>query len=487
MTTEASLIKFRKDNPELYEKYILAALNSSQKLWTIISPILCVNQAKHFNINEFDSTIHYGLFLALKLWYDKLSETNQTFSPINDRGLLTSLIILSQATNPVLDSSQVEEYAAYWNSNIKCIDPGDAVATVEPTWQGWLTEKRALKAVQDICRTDGEAAEKAITNFIEQKQVVDSAAVEQSFDTILSALESPAAEPVERFPLSPRTWGVLNEALGGGFGRKEHTLIIAPSGGGKTVIACQIAADMAYNGKNVLYVSTEESLLRVLPRFVSMMSYLERDNKIKYSTIKYKPNFKDYMSKANYETAMKICKKLDSHMLYSDWTGTSRVGNTTRRRNIEEIDLEVERAISKFSERGETLDMVILDWLGATLRAGVTDSGMLRVIYSNAATRMKDIAIRYNIATVSLAQASPDSVKKEQIDNTCVAECHSLHNEAHAAIGISHLATARPEEGQVNEAFREQQCFHVFKSRGGAAKTFWMRENFDYQRFDRIV
>lgn len=476
--------KIMQEDPEAYEQYLLVALNHDQELWTRVSAHLCIDASSKYkpNINDFSSVVHYGLYLALKQWREKMATGGCDFQPANDGAIGTTLYIMSQEPRAVLHEDQMFEYVDLWNTIMAKIDKDDALATVRNTWRNWLTNKKAEQIARNSLRGNNTA--ELLLGFQQQANAIQAEAEHNDFDTIEAILNAPDVKPVERFPMSPATWSLLNESLGGGFGRGEHTLIVAPTGGGKTVIACQIAAEMAYADRNVLFVSTEETLERVLPRFASLLSYHDRV-KIPYQTVKYKPNFKDYLPPAQLEAVLANLRRVTSHMLYSNWTGNASNGST-RSYTIDELDGEVERAIKRFAREGKRLDMVILDWLGATLGELANGKLELREVYQMAATRMKDIAVKYDIATISLAQTSADGAKKVLINQDCIAENKSLHREAHAAIGISHIANKAGSTGDVQTTYQEEQCMNVFKSRGGVPKSFWIRENFDFMRFDRL-
>lgn len=476
--------KIMREDPEAYEQYLLVALNHDQELWTRVSSHLCIDASSPYkpDINDFSSSVHYGLYLALKQWRGKMAEGNCGFMAANDSAIGTTLFIMAQEPRAVLHEDQVFDYVDLWNTIMSRIDKEDALATVRNTWRVWLTNKKAEQIARNSLR--GTNTAEVLLGFQEQAAAIKADAEHHEFDTIEALLDNPNLQPVERFPMSPMTWAPLNESLGGGFGRGEHTLIIAPSGGGKTVIACQIAAEMAYNDKNVLFVSTEETLERVMPRFASLLSF--HDNvKIPYQTIKYKPNFRDYLPPLQLNAVLTNLRRVTSHLLYSNWTGNKANGDTNAY-TINDLDGEVQRAIKHFERSGKKLDLVILDWLGATLGEMASSKFPLREVYAMAATRMKDIAVKYDVATISLAQTSAEGNKKVLINQDCIAENKLLHREAHAAIGISHLANKASGSNETQTTYQEEQCINVFKSRGGVPRSFWMRENFDFMRFDKL-
>lgn len=50
---------------------------------------------------------------------------------------------------------------------------------------------------------------------------------------------------------------MLNKVTNGGLRRKSFTVFIAPTGGGKSIVMCHLAADYLMAGKNVLYITME--------------------------------------------------------------------------------------------------------------------------------------------------------------------------------------------------------------------------------------
>lgn len=481
--------KLMQDDPESYEQYLLVAVDSDEDLYRQITPFLCVDNVSVYkpDVNNFESAVHYGLYLAIKTWHKKLDEANQPFARINEAGLATTLWMLSQAARPVVTEDAIDTYLQMWNTLRTTVTVADALATVVTTWKEWLSAQKTKQFAKSVLRLDGHDAANTTSAHVKELEAIKAAGQLDEFDTIQSMLESDDAMEVERFPMTPGIWATLNESLGGGFGRGEHSLIVAPSGGGKTVMACQIVAEMAYSGKNVLFVSTEEPLSRTWPRMLSAMSF-NTDTRIPYQQVKGRPKYHTYLPPRPRKVADEIYRTITRHILYADWTGTKEERNNLPQKtySIDAIDGEISRAFNHFARLGEKLDIVILDWLGATLQAGVA-ANEVRHVYAAAAKKMRDVAVAYDVATISMAQASGDAAKRAKLDHTCIAECRTLHFLAHVAIGISHLAAKGGDDGSTQSAYQENQCFNVFKTRGGRPMSFWMRENFDFMRFDKPI
>jgi hypothetical protein len=479
--------RLMQDDPEGYEQYLLVALNHDEDMFTQASPHLCteVKQGVKVTVNHFESVIHYGLYMALCLWRRKLQEAKQPFEPMLEGGIRTTLFMLANMPRAVVMEEQIEEYVNLWLTINQLVTKADALATVLPTWKTWLIGQKAKLSVKELSRIDGQAVLEHLTTLNRETEAIKSAGRERKFDTVDSFLgDDDDSANCERFPMNTTTWKYLNESLGGGFGRGEHALFVALSGGGKTVMACQIAAEMAFAGRNVLLISTEEGFDSLLPRIVSASSY-NTITQIPYQQVKRKPKFHLYLPSKQLQMANKIRDRLRGHLFFSNWTGTKDDKAELKTYSVDDLVDEVEAANKQLAARGERLDVVILDWLGATLKGGETDPGRVRLIYETAADKMQQIATVYDVATISFAQASDSAVKKTHIGSSDIANCKSLHHKAYVAVGISHVADTRTaESSSSSKAYKDIQCFNVFKTRGGVPMAFWMRENFDYMRYD---
>lgn len=467
-------------DPELFECYALVALNHSDQLWYDISPYLCVEKTntREFFVNDFSNAAYYALYRALKFGRERLAESGSSFVVIPDSEILNALAILAQdPISPVLAPEKIIEFYQVWISINNKVDREFAILTIKSAWKVWLSRKKTQRALARVHALDGEGLDKALATV--QKVNSDISSTGDSIVSIsdLVGYEQPV---IERLPLSDNPFKHLNEVLGGGFGRTEHSLFVAPSGGGKTVLACQLAADLAMNGRRVLLISTEQSATELLPRFISCISGAQavaKKERIPFKQIKDNCNLKvlgDILSAAQYKTAMEILENLNGKLFIENW----RPG-----RSVYDIQSSLDRVNRQL--KSDKIDVVILDWIGKALAEQTVEQGKLRLLYSDAASAMKDLAIRNNIATISMAQATADSVGKAHIDNSCIAECHSLHNEATVAVGISAMkAKDASDADSTSSSYALHQCFYCFKARKSEAQKFMMRRNFGYQRFD---
>lgn len=478
--------RLMQEHPEAYEQYMLIAFDGDEDFYKQVLPFLCVDNSSVYKpaVNNFESALHYGLFLAIKEWHAKLKEGRQAFTRVNDAGLMTSLWILAHSPRPVVTEDHISHYIDTWHRLKETITLVDAVATVGSTWKEWLSAQKTKHFAKVMLRLDGQDATARTKEHERELSEIQAAGLDDDFDTLDSIMQEEDND-AEHFPMSPSVWAQLNESLGGGFRRGEHSMFVVPSGGGKTVMACQIMADMACSCKNVLFVSTEETLSDLWPRILSAMSY-RTTTRVPYQRVKGRPKFRTYLPDTLIEMAEGVMNQIKHHMLFADWTGKREAKKNLEPKNynIDMIDGEIKKASEKFAKQGEKLDVVILDWLGATLQNGIPDKE-IRHVYAAAAKKMCEVARAYDVATISMVQATGKGSDKAKLDHNDIAECHSLHHLAVACIGISHLKHKETGEGSAaTDSFKDHQCFNVSKSRFGKPMTFWMRENFDFMRFD---
>jgi len=109
-------------------------------------------------------------------------------------------------------------------------------------------------------------------------------------DTVPDILGLIERESSEEVSVIPSGFKLIDEFIGGGFGRQEVSLIAAPVNQGKSVILVNIAANIVRAGKKVLFISLEGKESQPKVRFISNFA------RIKFSRIK---QYKGWKSDGN--------------------------------------------------------------------------------------------------------------------------------------------------------------------------------------------
>lgn len=462
------------DMPELYERYILLALDSNKDFWFMLSKSLCLTRSREF-ANDFSYPKYYAIYRALYAWRELTA--GASFSPISEGGLISQLHHLSVQTPPLISLDMAMECASEFMTWREQYSPEEAYAAVKDNWRLWLSNRKTSKILDNYKRSGSTDVSKslekisaAVTELNNTTDVMDSAA--WTMDMLVNQTD----EIIERMPLS-RDFANIGAALGGGLGKREHVIFLAPTGGGKTVFACQLAVELALAGRGVILVTTEQHPRELFPRFISNVSF-KQGTPVKFDYIKdgFTEDVRSKLTNEQLEMCQTAAARLNSSLI---------VGNWTTSRTLSDLPAFIEETQKKFEAAGKTLDCVILDWIGGALTESTKDSSKLRLLMVEAANIMKNLAQQYNIATVSMAQTSKDGIDKSRVSEQHFSECKTLHYQATAAFGISaiRIKTENDEDGDVYDVRQHVYCFKSRKSKG----KFWaIKRNFDYQRFENL-
>lgn len=82
--------------------------------------------------------------------------------------------------------------------------------------------------------------------------------------------------PIKRENLMPLFPASLNELTDGGATRGDHILIAGRVENGKSLVAVNLASGLCFSGKRVLYIGNEDAPARMIPRFVSRLTGLTK-------------------------------------------------------------------------------------------------------------------------------------------------------------------------------------------------------------------
>jgi len=196
-----------------------------------------------------------------------------------------------------------------------------------------------------------------------------------------------------RQPTGVGFWDMLT---GGGTSENECYGILGPTGGGKTLLAVQLACSMAERGQDVEYFTYEQSAKELQPRILSCAA--------KISSIRISGKCWadiDEAAKKKITIAADICKnRLHVHDRSSEGSSISDIVNTVRQR----ID------------EGRTPRMVIVDWIWPLiLRITATSqrrNEQERMVLQKATDDFKAAASKYGVTFLLLHQISTEMAKK---------------------------------------------------------------------------
>lgn len=472
--------------PESYENFILAACLKSEDLWQLLSKALCqtkqtVNKFEVLKyVNDFTSPVKYTLFRAI-LFFREIPGTTVNIPRAGIEAALKGLLNSDPMVVAGVDENAVLEL---YDRLIAEYDKNTVEAILANTWQTWLSNLRVQQQLLDLKRT---GAAENITEKLDNIQNIVSGIkelnnVEKTTFSVKDLLIQDKVV-VERIPLGKNFKG-LNDCLGGGFGKTEHALFVVPTGRGKTVLSCQIAAEVAASGKHVLLITTEQHPDQLVPRIISAMSYQTAktgNGRIEFSKIKdgiTKELFNNFTNEQQ-SIIQNITNAINPYLHLENWVGSNN--------EVSDISKLLDR-VNKTLPEGESIEMVILDWIGGAIVKGITDNNVKRNILKQAAIEMHNIAYNYKVACISTTQADKNALGKKRVTGENIADCKSLHDEAEVAFGLSAVRTSETDEvtGERTNSYSNEQRLFCFKSRKAEGLDIPVKCNFKYQRFDQM-
>lgn len=484
-TNTETIVDFYRNDPDRYERMLLAGLLRVEDVWVRMKPWLCREDAGSERYSsDFSDNRYYAFYLLLvdaRILADGDECAEGEFSTPSLSLMHTVLAGKRESkwfARPMSHLSD-EDLDKLYGELMEIATDKELKSVIVPSCLTWLQNKKLEKGVQSISLSGGsDSPTTQLSRLQGQLDAIGSGEDEDEFHTIG---DNGNVQIVERMKLgAPFT--NFDVSLGGGLGKKEHIIVCAPTGQGKTIFACQLAAQAAAVKRHVLFISTEQDHVETEPRFITCCSRSDGYVPIKYELIK--DGVDDAMdssrllSEAQRDTVKRIRETLAPYLHMVDWQGGEKT--------VADIPYLVRRAKKRFG----TIDIVILDWIGAALEDSINPNKDKRELYQDAATTMKNVAFNENVAAISMAQTTRDSVGVKLINESHLAECKSLHWQATAAYGISalrkRLTDADLDDTDGQAVFETRQYMHAFKSRKSKGIVFPIDRDFDYQRFSKL-
>jgi hypothetical protein len=252
-------------------------------------------------------------------------------------------------------------------------------------------------------------------------------------------------------------------------------MIGATSGAGKTVLATQIATHCVSMGRNVLFITTEQSPSELVCRNLSQACCLDFKHFVESGTERiphdvlsvdpYKPKFEAFVGRAK------------NQLKFLDWSVKMDYSALSN----------LEAYIKKCSRDGWLPDTVILDWIGGGIdKSSIDDSYKLSMLMARTAEFLKYLSKKYyfhGFFTVQLDKTK--AANKRVLDMSSVQNSKQMADSCSNVILITAIRrdTGKRDDIDADDTFDDTQYLCVDKARKGPPKRIRVERQFQYQRF----
>lgn len=275
-----------------------------------------------------------------------------------------------------------------------------------------------------------EGAEKKLSKDGIPSLLQDALAV--SFDTNIGLDWGKSAEERydaynEKTEKIPFDLEIFNKITSGGLERKTLSVILAPTGVGKSLSMCHMAAAWLKLGYNVLYISMEMSEKKIAARIDANLL----DVNIKKIGDLPKQTFTSRVSK--------IQEKARGKLVIKEYP-TSQAHANHFRALLNDLNLK----------QDFTPDIVIVDYINicASSRYKPSANNNSYMIVKAIAEELRGLAVEYNVAMVSATQANRSGFDNSDIDITNTSESMGLPHTVDLFLAM--ISTEELEElGQI--------------------------------------
>lgn len=199
-------------------------------------------------------------------------KTNDT--PLDENTLLTLVEDrLIKENKPLEEQDRVANVA----SSLYQLDFADSNEdTINETIQKYVRGTLTRVAIMDAVQKGAVSEETTINSLIDDLRGILTLDMDGSNGEIIDFFEDVEFKKKSLANLQqnkyPTGFFAIDSIIDGGLARGEVGLLNAPTGGGKTAIAVNLARNYVRQGLNVLYVPLEEKVDRMLIRFEQLMS-----------------------------------------------------------------------------------------------------------------------------------------------------------------------------------------------------------------------
>lgn len=208
---------------------------------------------------------------------------------------------------------------------------------------------------------------------------------------------------------------LLNKITKGGLPRKSMTVLLATTGGGKSLVKCHMAASYLLHGKNCLYITMEMAEERIAERIdANMMNVTLDELKI--------------MPRDVYEKRIERIKgKATGKLVVKEYpTGSAHAGHF--RHLLHELKMK----------RGFTPDVIFIDYLNICASSRVKGAAAANsyTLVKSIAEEIRGLSMEFNCAVVTSSQYNRDAYGSSDVDLTNTSESMGITHTADCILGL---------------------------------------------------
>lgn len=264
----------------------------------------------------------------------------------------------------------------------------------------------------------------------------------------------------------------LNKRLGTGFLPKTLSLILSPSGIGKSLLKTHFVSDWLKKNKNVLLISLEMQDKEVMKR-------------VHQNALDLPINYLDDLNKTSGELEQLDRPYLTKEDIVNKYN-EAKMSGTLGKVFIKEYapgsfsSNMLKNLLDDYkTQKGIEFDIVLVDYLGIMKSDKVPMSAGLYSYVKSIAEELRAVAVQYDVPIISSSQLNRSAVNNTEADNSAVSD--SIGSVMTADFMVFLLQN---EEMKANQEI----CFKVTKNRfNGRTDTFLMNIDYEKMRFSDML
>lgn len=218
---------------------------------------------------------------------------------------------------------------------------------------------------------------------------------------------------------------ILNKITKGGLPKKSLTVLLATTGGGKSLMKCHVAASALMQGKNVLYVTLEMAEERIAQRIDANLLDVTVDELM-------------HMDKASYSYKIQqLKKKTPGKLIIKEYpTGSAHAGHF--RYMLNELRLK----------KNFVPDLICIDYLNICASSRIKGDANSYTLVKSVAEELRGLAMEFDCAILTSSQYNRSAYGTSDVDLTNTSESMGLAFTADAIFAL--ISTDELEElGQI--------------------------------------